>query len=80
MSKRTEELEQEDFLYALYDTKSKTFLRKLSWLGFASGHIKIYGPMSLSKAKSERTSIMNLKPELGAHVKIVKLGIVEEVA
>ena len=29
MSKRTEELEQEDFLYALYDTQSKTFLRVL---------------------------------------------------
>lgn len=70
MAKRTEELEPEFCLYSLYDENTKTFIRKNSWLGFASGPIKIYG--NIKKAKEELKYWEN-KP--GLKVKIVRLGI-----
>lgn len=50
MAKRTEELEPEFCLYSLYDENTKTFIRKNSWLGYASGKIKVFG--DIKKAKS----------------------------
>ena len=40
--------EPEFCLYSLYDENTKTFIRKNSWLGFATGPIKIFG--SIKKA------------------------------
>lgn len=70
MAKRTEELEPEFCLYSLYDEKSKTFIRKNSGFGFATGPIKIYG--DIKKAKSELKYWVNVP---GLNVKIVRLGI-----
>lgn len=70
MAKRTEELEPESCLYSLYDDNTKTFIRKNSWLGFASGPIKIFG--DIKKAKSE---LKFWEKQPGLNVKIVRLGI-----
>ena len=70
MAKRTSELEPEFCLYSLYDENTKTFIRKNSWLGFATGPIKIFG--DIKKAKSELKSWLN-QPNL--KVKIVRLSI-----
>ena len=70
MAKRTAELEPEFCLYSLYDENSKTFIRKNSWLGFATGPIKIFG--DIKKAKSELKFWLN-QPNL--KVKIVRLSI-----
>lgn len=70
MAKRTAEMEPEFCLYSLYDDNTKTFIRKNSWLGFATGPIKIYG--DIKKAKSELKYWEN-QPNL--KVKIVRLGI-----
>ena len=70
MAKRTSELEPEFCLYSLYDENTKTFIRKNSWLGFATGPIKIFG--DIKKAKSELKFWLN-QPNL--KVKIVRLSI-----
>ena len=70
MAKRTSELEPEFCLYSLYDENTKTFIRKNSWLGFATGPIKIFG--DIKKAKSELKYWEN-QPNL--KVKIVRLRI-----
>ena len=70
MAKRTAELEPEFCLYSLYDDNTKTFIRKNSWLGFATGPIKIFG--DIKKAKSELKFWLN-QPNL--KVKIVRLSI-----
>ena len=70
MAKRTEELEPEFCLYSLYDENSKTFIRKNSWFGFATGPIKIF--VNIKKAKSELKHWENVP---GLKVKIVRLGI-----
>ena len=70
MAKRTAELEPEFCLYSLYDENTKTFIRKNSWLGFATGPIKIFG--DIKKAKSELKFWLN-QPNL--KVKIVRLSI-----
>ena len=70
MAKRTAELEPEFCLYSLYDDNTKIFIRKNSWLGFATGPIKIFG--DIKKAKSELKFWLN-QPNL--KVKIVRLSI-----
>lgn len=70
MAKRTAELEPEFCLYSLYDENTKTFIRKNSWLGFATGPIKIFG--DIKKAKTELKFWLK---QPGLCVKIVKLNI-----
>ena len=70
MAKRNDELEPEFCLYSLYDDNTKTFIRKNSWFGFATGPIKIFG--NIKKAKSELKNWVNIP---GMKVKIVRLGI-----
>lgn len=70
MAKRTEELEPEFCLYSLYDNNTKTFIRKNSGFGFATGKIKIFG--NIKKAKAELKYWVNVS---GLNVKIVRLGI-----
>lgn len=70
MAKRTEELEPEFCLYSLYDDNTKTFIRKDSGFGFATGKIKIFG--DIKKAKAELKYWVNVP---GLNVKIVRLGI-----
>lgn len=75
MAKRTEDLQKEDCMWALYDTKTQTFLRKSSWLGFAIGPLKVYA--SEKKAKQEGLPLAATEGWGDGRVAVVKLNISE---
>lgn len=84
MAKRTSELEPEFCLYSLYDENTKTFIRKNSWLGFATDQIN--AALAHDLLEDTETSFLEIKAvanstncaELCAELRNNKFGIAEQ--